>query len=126
MAHPTEHAAAARPLDGDEVQELSRTLRALGSASRLTLLFELLRGERTVEQLAAAAGLEQSAASHHLRVLRDERLVRRRRSSRHSFYALHDHHVAELLAALRHHREHVRPPAGELLGPESADAGAPA
>lgn len=50
-----------------------------------------------------------SAASHQLRILRSLRLVRVRRAGRHAFYALHDHHVGALLAAVRHHREHVHP-----------------
>jgi DNA-binding transcriptional ArsR family regulator len=30
-----------------------------------------------------------------------------RREGRHVRYRLHDHHVAELLVAIRHHAEHV-------------------
>ena len=52
---------------------------------------------------------------HHLRLLRSLRLVRARRSGRNVFYSLHDHHIADLLAAVRHHHEHVHPPpAAEL------------
>jgi len=110
MPHSSEHAPASRPLGADEAEELAETLRALGSAGRLRLLLELLQGERTVEQLAATAGLGQSATSHHLRLLRALRLVRVRRSGRRAYYELHDHHVADLLAAVRHHKEHVQPP----------------
>ena len=75
------------------------------------MLAELVDGERTVEQLAAAAELSLSATSHHLRLLRSLRLVKARRDGRHVIYTLHDHHVADLLAAVRHHHEHVHPPA---------------
>jgi len=37
------------------------------------------------------------------------RLVRARRAGRHVHYALHDHHIGDLLAAVRHHHEHVHP-----------------
>src|SRR5215208_1412543 len=90
---------------------MSDTMRALGTPARLQLLYVLLAGEKTVEQLAAAAGLGQSAASHHLRLLRSLRMVAVRREGRHAFYSLHDHHIADLLAAVRHHQEHVHPPA---------------
>src|SRR5215216_810989 len=110
MPHPTEHDRASRPLGADEASELTETLRALASPGRLRLLTELLNSERTVEQLAAAAGLSLSATSHHLRLLRSLRLVRARRDGRHVRYELHDHHVADLLAAVRHHDEHVHPP----------------
>ncbi len=110
MPHPAEHDPASRRLTRSEADELSETLKALGSASRLRLLMELLGGDRTVERLAAAAGLGPSATSHHLRVLRALRLVTARRSGRHAYYALHDSHIADLLAAIRHHHEHLYPP----------------
>ncbi len=108
----------------EEAQELAETLKALSAPSRLRLLAELLDGERTVEQLAAAGGLSMSATSHNLRILRGLRLVRPRREGRHAFYALHDHHIADLLAAVRHHHEHVNPPAPAGL-PDERELAAP-
>jgi ArsR family transcriptional regulator, nickel/cobalt-responsive transcriptional repressor len=111
MPHPAEHGSARRPLEEDEAYELAATLKAIGSPARLYLLTELLAANRTVEELAAAAGLSLSGTSHHLRILRDLRLVRGRRAGRYVRYELYDHHVVDLLAAVRHHREHVHPPA---------------
>jgi DNA-binding transcriptional ArsR family regulator len=111
MPHPSEHDPAGRPLGADEAAELAETLKALASAGRLRLLTALLAGERNVESLAAAAALSLSATSHHLRLLRALRLVRARRDGRHVFYRLHDDHLADLLAAVRNHYEHVHPPA---------------
>ena len=115
MPHPAEHNAPARVLGADEAEELSETLKALASPGRLRLLTDLLGGPRTVEQLAAVAELSVSATSHHLRLLRSLRLVRARRDGRHVFYALHDDHIGDLLAAVRHHHEHVHPPAAQVL-----------
>lgn len=112
MPHPSEHAEPTRPLTAGEADELGETLRALGSPGRLRLLTGLLDGPLTVEELAAGAELSPSATSHHLRLLRALRLVRSRRDGRHVRYSLHDHHVADLLAAVRHHHEHVHAPAG--------------
>jgi ArsR family transcriptional regulator, nickel/cobalt-responsive transcriptional repressor len=111
MPHSAGHRPPQRPLSADEAEALTETLKALASPGRLRLLTELLAGPRTVEQLAAAAGLSVSATSHHLRLLRSLRLVRPRRDGRHVVYALHDHHLGDLLAAVRHHHEHVHPPA---------------
>jgi DNA-binding transcriptional ArsR family regulator len=111
MPHPAEHGPPQRPLSADEAEALTETLKALASPGRLRLLTELLAGPRTVEQLAAAADLSVSATSHHLRLLRSLRLVRPRRDGRHVVYTLHDHHLGDLLAAVRHHHEHVHPPA---------------
>lgn len=126
MPHPSEHDDATRPLQHDEAEALAESMRAFATGSRLRLLWALLDGELTVEQLAERADLSQSAASHQLRLLRQGRLVAVRRSGRHAHYRLHDHHIVDLLAALRHHHEHVNPPAaagGLPAAPASARAG---
>lgn len=104
-----EHREVTRPLGRDEADELADSMRAFGAGSRLRLLWALLDAERTVDQLVDATGLAPSAASHQLRLLRHERLVAVRREGRHAYYRLYDHHVAELLAAIRNHHEHVHP-----------------
>jgi DNA-binding transcriptional ArsR family regulator len=111
MPHSSEHGSATRSLAEDEANELAATLKAIGSPVRLRLLTELLASTCTVEELASAAGASLSGTSHHLRVLRDLRLVRGRRDGRFVRYELYDHHIAELMAAIRHHHEHVHPPA---------------
>src|SRR5215472_2330934 len=63
----------------------------------------LLEGEMCVCDLAAAAGTSESAASHHLRLLRAHRVVQVRRSGRMAYYRLADSHVRMLLdIALTH------------------------
>jgi DNA-binding transcriptional ArsR family regulator len=121
MPHPAEHHSAGDPLGRAEAEQLAEAMRAFGSASRLQLLWALLDGDRTVEQLAEAIGMEQSAVSHQLRLLRQQRLVAVRRAGRHAHYRLHDHHLPDLLSAMRHHQEHVNPPAPESL-PAARDA----
>jgi DNA-binding transcriptional ArsR family regulator len=110
MPHPSEHHPAGRPLDEQEAEALAEAMRAFGTASRLRLMWAMLDGERTVDDLAASTAINQSACSHQLRLLRQGRLVAVRRAGRHAYYRLHDHHVADLLAAIRHHHEHVNPP----------------
>jgi ArsR family transcriptional regulator, nickel/cobalt-responsive transcriptional repressor len=123
VPHPAEHDAAHRPLGAEEAEELTETLKALASPGRLRLLTELLAGPRPVEQLAAAAELSDSATSHHLRLLRSLRLVKARRDGRHVVYTLHDHHLGDLIAAVRHHHEHVHPPTvNELPARAKAEA----
>ncbi len=120
MPHSSEHGAAGCPLAAGEAEELAETLKALASPGRLLVLVELVGSERTVEQLATAAGLSLSATSHHLRLLRSLRLVRARREGRNVVYTLHDHHIADLIAAIRHHHEHVHPPPHVPLPPAPA------
>lgn len=117
MPHPSEHGPADRPLAPEEAEALAESMRAFASGSRLRLLWAMVDGEQTVEELATRTGLSQSAASHQLRLLRQGRLVTVRRSGRNAHYRLHDHHLVDLLAALRHHHEHVHPPVAPAAMP---------
>ena len=107
MPHPLEHSAHDRPLSEHEAEALAASMRAFGTASRLRLLWALLDGDRTVEELEAATGLAQSLVSHQLRILRNLRFVAVRREGRRAHYRLASHHVPEMLAAIRHHQEHA-------------------
>jgi DNA-binding transcriptional ArsR family regulator len=107
VAGPSENKAASRPLPAREADQLAEAIGAFAAGSRLRLLWSMLQGERTVEELAAETELSQAATSQQLRVLREARLVRVRRDGRHAFYAHYDHQVPELLAAMRHHCEHL-------------------
>ena len=80
--------------------------RAVGDVERLRLLEVLADREWCVTELAEALGHELSSVSQRLRVLRAERLVKRRREGKHIHYRLADRHVAALLeSALEHAAE---------------------
>lgn len=81
---------------------------ALATPSRVRILGRLREGPCTVGELAEVAEMEQPAASHQLRILRDLGLVQGRRSGRHVIYGLHDSHVASLLDEALRHIEHLR------------------
>lgn len=123
MPHPSEHSPLDRPLEPDEAEALAESISAFATASRLRLLWAMLDGERTVDELADRADLSPSAASQQLRLLRQGRLVAVRRVGRNAYYRLHDHHVPDLLAAMRHHHEHVHPPLPQAgtPSPEASD-----
>jgi DNA-binding transcriptional ArsR family regulator len=108
-----DHQPAGAPLSDPEADELARAMAAFATPSRLKLLFALIGVEHTVEDLARATGLGETVVSQQLRVLRLLRFVAGRREGRHVRYRLFDDHVAELLAAVRHHGEHAAgaPPA---------------
>jgi rhodanese-related sulfurtransferase len=75
--------------------------RALSSPVRIHLLDLLCQGERSVEQLAAAAGVHVANTSAHLQVLRRARLVEARRERQHVYYRLADYGVARFFVTLR-------------------------
>ncbi len=71
--------------------------------TRLRMLYFLSRGELRVAELAGLVGLQQSAVSHQLKILRLHRLVKSRREGTTIHYSLDDEHVQQVLAiALSH------------------------
>jgi ArsR family transcriptional regulator, nickel/cobalt-responsive transcriptional repressor len=95
-------------LDAEAAAHVATTLQALATPSRLLILTELRQGPRPVTELADAVGMEQSAVSHQLRLLRNLGLVTGARAGRSIVYSLYDNHVAQLLDEAVYHSEHLR------------------
>ncbi|MGW0750661.1 ArsR/SmtB family transcription factor [Streptomyces sp. NPDC002587] len=75
--------------------------KALASGKRLELLDLLAQGERTVDALAKAAGLNLTTASAHLQTLKQAGFVATRREGVRIHYRLAGNDVAQLFALLR-------------------------
>ncbi len=82
-------------------EQFARVGKALGSGKRLELLDLLAQGERTVESLAAAAGLGLSTASAHLQTLRQAGMVTTRREGTRIHYDLAGVDIARLYSLIR-------------------------
>ncbi len=95
-------------LDAVGAADVAATLQALATPSRLHILARLQEGPCSVSDLAGAVGMEASACSHQLRLLRNLGLVSGERHGRSIIYALYDNHVAELLDQALYHVEHLR------------------
>ncbi|MEU7146024.1 metalloregulator ArsR/SmtB family transcription factor [Nocardia sp. NPDC046473] len=96
--------------------------KALSSGKRLLLLDLLAQGERTVEALAVAAGLNLTTASAHLQTLKQAGFVVTRREGVRIHYRLAGPDVAQLFALLRKvaeaHQRAVLPARANYLGLE--------
>ncbi|MFJ2838858.1 ArsR/SmtB family transcription factor [Nocardia sp. NPDC087230] len=108
MGHGVEGGRPATRLDAAAAAHVATTLQALATPSRLLILSELRQGSRPVTELAEAVGMEQSAVSHQLRLLRNLGLVTGTRAGRSIVYSLYDQHVAQLLDEAVYHSEHLR------------------
>ncbi len=109
MAHTHDPADVSRLLaDRGYARAAAERLHALSTPSRLRILARLHGGPAAVGEIAAAVGMDASAVSHQLRVLRHLGLIVGERDGRRVVYALHDDHVAELLEQVLGHVEHVR------------------
>jgi ArsR family transcriptional regulator, nickel/cobalt-responsive transcriptional repressor len=107
VAHgPNQHSLA--DLDAVFAGVVAETMQALATPSRVLILGRLSAGPSSVNELAEAVGMEPSAVSHQLRVLRHLGLVVGRRDGRRVEYAVFDEHVPQLLSQAISHVEHVR------------------
>src|SRR3954466_15645007 len=107
MAHGENHL---RPADLDPAlaHVVAQTMQALAAPSRVRILGRLHAGPSSVNELADTIGMESSAVSHQLRVLRHLGLVVGRRDGRRVVYDLYDDHVGGWLEQAISHVEHVR------------------
>jgi DNA-binding transcriptional ArsR family regulator len=106
MSHRQLHRAD--QLDAGFAGAVADTMQALAAPSRVRILGRLRSGAASVNELAEAVGMEPSAVSHQLRVLRHLGFVVGRRDGRRVVYDLHDDHVAHLLDEAISHVEHVQ------------------
>jgi DNA-binding transcriptional ArsR family regulator len=95
------------PFRPELVARAADTFAALGDPSRARIVAALLERELSVGELARVAGLTQSATSHHLRLLRDRRLVRFHRHGHQVYYSADDVHVHALFVEAFRHLRHV-------------------
>ena len=81
----------------EDLYDLSELFKVFGDSTRIRILFVLFEAEVCVCDLAAALRMTQSAVSHQLRILKQNRLVKSRREGKSVFYSLADNHVRTII-----------------------------
>ena len=81
----------------NELYDLAELFKVFGDSTRIRILFVLFEAEVCVCDLAAALNMTQSAVSHQLRILKQNKLVRSRREGKSVFYSLADAHVRAII-----------------------------
>lgn len=93
-------------MDRAKIEKVSQLFKVLADPTRLKILLSLQDGERNVTSIGEAVGMEQSAVSHQLKLLRDNRVVKSRREGKTILYSLDDDHVTDILQQTFEHIEH--------------------
>ena len=75
---------------------VAELFRAFSDTSRVRILSALIDQEMNVSALAQVVGISESAVSHHMRGLRQMRLVESRRDGKEVYYRLEDNHIIAL------------------------------
>ena len=87
-----------------ELYDLAELFKVFGDSTRIRILF-VLSSEVCVCDLARVLNMTQSAISHQLRILKQNKLVKSRREGKSIFYSLADGHVSTIIAQGRDHIE---------------------
>ncbi len=90
-----------RSVAGDLQHFKAEFFRALAHPVRIEILEVLLQGERSVQELQEALGLEQSVVSQQLAVLRTKNIVSGRKEGTSVRYTVRDPLIGDLLTVAR-------------------------
>jgi ArsR family transcriptional regulator len=80
----------------EALDDTAELFKALADPTRLRIVNALLLAEICVCDVAELLEMSQPAVSHHLKILRQARLVRTRRDGRTIYYRLDDEHVSNV------------------------------
>ena len=78
--------------------DIAELFKVFGDSTRVRILYVLASSEMCVCDIAEILNMTQSAISHQLRVLKQSRLVKYRRSGKIVFYSLSDDHIQTILS----------------------------
>ena len=102
--HEERVAAALENMPSDEdIEVLASRFKAISEPSRLKILLALSCGELCVEHLTQAVGGNQSAVSHQLKTLKDNKIVKSRRHGKQVMYSVSDGHVLTMISVAKEH-----------------------
>ncbi|MDD8049597.1 MAG: metalloregulator ArsR/SmtB family transcription factor [Thomasclavelia sp.] len=86
------------PSDND-LFDLADVFKVFGDSTRIKIIAILLENELCVYDIAYCLGMNQSAISHQLRILKTNKLVKTRRDGKMVYYSLDDEHVKSIYKA---------------------------
>ena len=90
-------AVTAKMPDEDELYDLAEIFKVFGDSTRIKILYVLFESEMCVCDIAQLLNMNQSAISHQLKILKQNRLVKSRREGKAVFYSLADGHVRTII-----------------------------
>jgi ArsR family transcriptional regulator len=93
-------------LDEHIAAHVAELFRTFSDTSRVRILSAIVDKETNITALAEMVGVTESAVSHHMRGLRQMRIVQARRDGKEVFYSVNDPHIIALFQqGIRHVQE---------------------
>ena len=93
-------------IDEHTAAHVAELFRSFSDTSRVRILSVIVEQEMNVSALSQLVGITESAISHHMRGLRQMRMVNSRRDGKEVYYRVDDPHIIALFQqGLRHIQE---------------------
>lgn len=87
----------------EAIAVMAARFKAISEPSRLKILLALSAGELCVEHISKAVGGNQSAVSHQLKTLKDNRIIKSRRAGKNILYSVEDDHIMTMIKVAKEH-----------------------
>ena len=91
--------------DEEELYDIAELFKVFGDSTRIRILYVLFESEVCVCDLADILNMTQSAVSHQLKILKQNKLIKSRRDGKSIYYSLADDHVRTIINQGKEHIE---------------------
>lgn len=89
--------------DDDTISNIAYFFKIFGNSTRIKILKSLSISELCVYDLSYILNISQSAVSHQLKTLKDQRIVKTRRYGKVIYYSLDDEHIQKIIEVGEEH-----------------------
>lgn len=87
--------------------DAAELFKVFGDSTRTRILSALFEAELCVCDIASLLSMTKSAVSHQLRILRQTKIVKNRKSGKEVYYSLDDGHIAQIYKTALEHLMHT-------------------
>lgn len=87
----------------EKIAEMGARFKVISEPSRLKILLALSGGELCVDHIKEAVGGNQSAVSHQLKILKDNKIIKSRRDGKNIIYSVSDWHILTMVNVAKEH-----------------------
>jgi len=94
--------------DDDTLCDVAEMFKVFGDITRTKILSALFEAELCVCDISEIVKMSTSAVSHQLRILRQTKIVKSRRSGKEIYYSLDDDHISKIYRMALDHLEEER------------------
>lgn len=99
-----------REMQKEDISSVARLFKALADENRAKISYALCQDdELCVCDVANIIGSSVATASHHLRTLHKQGIVKYRKEGKLAFYSLDDEHIKQIMTIALIHKKEVKP-----------------